>query len=276
MTNKQDETLGETLDDGTNDEVVFGPYAFSVDYRGYSRWYASRGRKELKKGFAILAGFSTVFMLAGAVCLILLLLGVIGASERVAVWLLFGFCLVQWLLALVGLAHPRMVLASQRSMTKRWFAARGVNVEAMELAQPDIRQWSVFVRSLVTPMGVEEHLADDFMVRLPFAVLNAEPEVIDDALCYRVASDKEAVTLWTLLDKQIHFPQGLVNDTVVIPFSAFRDGRGNIQDDIESFRRDMASRIRRQRDAVIEESAASVTGTRHGTPLTDEIVEWAA
>ena len=269
MAKNQDETLGF---DGDDDEVVFGPYAFSVDYQGYSHWYASRGRKELKKGFAILAGFSTVFMLAGTVCLILLLTGVIASSESVAVWLLFGFCLVQWVLALIGLVHPRMVLTSQRSMAKRWFAARGVNVEAMELAQPDIKQWSVFVRSLITPLGVEEHLADDFMIRLPFAVLSAEPEIIDDALCYRVASDKEAVTLWTLLDKQIHFPQGLVDDTVVIPFSAFRDG----QDDIESFKRDMTSRIREQRTAVINESAASVTGTHHGTPFTDQIVEWAA
>ncbi|NMN00914.1 hypothetical protein G1C96_1495 [Bifidobacterium sp. DSM 109958] len=262
-----DETTGNAGD--TADETLYGPYSFAVDYEGYRRWYASRGLKELRKGFLIFTGFSTVFMLAGLTCLILLIAGVIDASQRTGVTILFAFCLVQWLLALLGLARPRLVLASQRSLAKRWFEARGVNVEALELAQPDVRQWNVLMRGRVTPLGFEERLADGYDVRLPFAVLDPRAELVDGALCYRVAADRQGVTLWSLLDREIHFAAGLVNGTVVVPTDGMPDVKG--------FRSDVAGRIAAQREAVVRESTAAVASGRGGSsPVIDAIVDWCA
>lgn len=251
------------------DETVYGPYSFSVDFQGYRRWYASRGLKELRKGFRIFAAFSTVFMLAGLTCLILLIAGVIDASQRTGVTILFVFCLVQWVLALLGLARPRLVLASQRSLAKQWFAARGVNVEALALAQPDVRQWTVLMRGRATPLGFEERLADGYAVRLPFAVLNPQPETIDGALCYRVADDRQGVTMWSLLDRDVHFAAGLVNGTVVVPTDGMPDAA--------AFQRDVAGRIAAQREAVVRESTAAVTtGETGSSPVIDAIVDWCA
>ena len=255
------------------DRTVLGPYAFSVDWQGYRRWYASRSLKELRHGFLIFSAFSTVFMLAGLVCLVLLLAGVIDASQRTGVVILFAFCLVQWVLALVGLARPRLVLTSQRTLARRWFEARGVNVQALELAQPDVRDWTVLMRGRLTELGAEERLADGYDVRLPYAVLDPAPETIDGALCYRVASDREGVTLWTLLDRQVHFPMGLVSGTVVVP----ADALAAAGTDAAAFTRDMAGRISEQRRAVIAESTASVASGRHeDAPVTDAIVDWCA
>lgn len=248
------------------DATVFGPYSFAVDYDGYRRWYASRSLKELRKGFAIFTGFSTVFMLVGLLCFVALHLGMIDASQSVGVNLLFGFCLVQWLLALLGLARPRLLLTSQRKLAKAWFEARGVNVAALELAQPDIRQWDVLMRGRLTDLGAEEHLADGYVVRLPYAVFNPEPETIDGMLCYRIASDKQGITVWTLLDRQVHFAAGLVNGTVVVPLDGVED--------VERFTSDVARRIADQRKAVTQESAASVTGSGSPTPTLDAIAEW--
>ncbi|KAB8290630.1 hypothetical protein [Bifidobacterium avesanii] len=257
----------------TAEGTVFGPYSFAVDYRGYQRWYASRSLKELRRGFAIFSGFSTVFMLTGLFCFVALHLGMIDASQSVGVNVLFAFCLVQWILALLGLARPRLLLTSQRKLAKAWFEARGVNVAALELAQPDIRQWNVLMRGRLTDLGAEEHLADGYMIRLPYAVLDPEPETIDGILCYRVAADKQGVTLWTLLDKDVHFPAGLVNGTVVVPLEAVGSDAGS-DADVAAFKADVARRVAEQRKAIVAESAASVTGSGDPTPTLDAVLDW--
>ncbi|MBT1179471.1 hypothetical protein [Bifidobacterium vespertilionis] len=241
-------------------------YTFEVNWEAYRRWYASRDAKEIRRGFRIFAAYSTVFMLVGVACLALLLAGRITNGMDLGVWIVFGVTMAQWVVSLIGLARPRLVMISNRRLVERWYASRGVNVEALKLIEPDYRQWSVTVRGNVTDLGVEETMADGYPLRVPFAVLDPHAETIDGALCYRVAADKEGLRIWRALNPVLHFPTGLINGTVVVPICAIGDP--------ESFQTDVARRIEAQRKSVVAESTAAATGKRAQTPVIDDLADW--